>query len=62
MTADEIVTTASNIGFAIATIKAFMVQPGVSSKQVHEALEKLDVALDLVSSQLEPQSNPGEKS
>jgi hypothetical protein len=45
----ETVLASSNIGFAIATIKAFMEPPGVSSKQVHEALRRLEEALHVVS-------------
>ena len=38
----------ANIGFALATIKAFMERPGVSAKQVREAIERLESCLDAI--------------
>ena len=44
----EAVSVAEDIGFAIATIKAFMEKPGVSGKQVREAIERLERARETV--------------
>jgi hypothetical protein len=45
----DTVLASSNIGFAIATFKAFMEPPGVGDKQVYEALRRLEEALEIVS-------------
>lgn len=49
MTDEGRVAASANIGFAIATIKAFTTKPGVNLSQIHEALAKLDEALEIVS-------------
>lgn len=48
MTDEGRVTASANIGFAIATIKAFMEPPGVQASQVQEALARLDTALEII--------------
>lgn len=45
----DTVLASANIGFAIATIKAFTKSPGVASEQVYEVLRRLEEALVVVS-------------
>ena len=53
MTSAELIEAGANIGFAIATINAFMSKPGVNGKQIREALEKLDQTLELIAKYVE---------
>jgi hypothetical protein len=50
---EDAITVASAIGFAIATISAFMKRPGVGSDQVRECLRLLEEAKQLLTEEME---------
>jgi hypothetical protein len=49
MTNEDRVTVSVHVGYAIATIEAFLQKPGVSGKQIREAIDGLAQAKEILS-------------